>query len=420
MLQIILAFLAISIVSVTGYSLMEQISLQQIMLDQRENGRRLDVAAEALQASIVSMGASGTGSFAPAPSFSGGMSQMPASVGGINRSINNVPFRYCPVVVTPSGAAVLQGETSGSSVALKTGSYDLQVNGSGLVTGASLSIPAEIAAFRPVAFIISAGRDGAPSFCDEISIAQNGRARVPSGLVRIVSQPSVADVAGAAGQSISNLYVSNGATGSGRSPNDPASIQSAMRYWSSGRPSSLTIHVADAVSASGSDWDMFNAALAGNGGSLAIIGEASGASISGGPASPLVAPGNLSLQNIGLPNVSIRLGAQSSLSLSGSIALGQNAIFSSGGRRVSGSANISVPAGYCWLSDANDATFQEQGISGANSAPIAPGAEPALISDPSDPAYAQSVEAHNAWRQQVIAYQNARMTNLSNFNCSVS
>lgn len=425
MLQILLAFLAISIVSVTGYGLMEQLSLQQIMLDQRENARRLDVAAEAIQSSIVGMGASGTGAFAPQPVLVAGFSQMPASIGGINRSVGNVPFRYCPVVVGANGAAFLQGSaTPGASIALRNGSYSFQVNGSGLVTGASLSIPADVAAFHPVAFIISAGRgDSAPPFCDEVVIA-NGRPRVPGGLVRIVSQPSSTDVAGASGRAIANLYVANGASGTGRSPNDPTSIQNAFRYWSESRPSSLTIHVSGAVSASTGDWNALGNALAGNGGSLAIVGDAANSGISGAPSQPLVVPAELSLRNILLPGVALRLESQSSLSLNGSIELAPNAILSSGGRRVSGTAAIALSgSGYCWASEGNDATFIRSTAS--NSSPVPPSAatgeeEPVIVSDPSDPSYAASVQAHNAWREKMNQYQNARMTNLSNFTCMSS
>ena len=54
MLQLLLTILAVSIASVMGYTLITQLELQNAMQDARENQRRLNVAAEALEKSANS------------------------------------------------------------------------------------------------------------------------------------------------------------------------------------------------------------------------------------------------------------------------------------------------------------------------------------------------------------------------------
>ena len=295
MLQILLAFLAISIVSVTGYGLMEQMSLQQIMLDQRENARRLDVAAEAIQGRLVTFpGLDGV--FAPAPkNESSGWSYMPSGVGGINVTTDAVPFLYCPIALAadPQGGGAIQG------VKMSDGTtYSTRVKANVVIDselGSTNPLGAGMAAYKPVAYIIAANRGAtAPPSCLNVK-ERSGRPFVEGGLVRVVSRPSGAQVAGTIAASASDIYVSATGGGDGRLASDSASIDDALRQWVKFRPAAMTIHIFPGSSVVVSDsvlWNSFVGAISGSPSRLVI--EGNGVSVVA-PAGQVGIPSNLSL-----------------------------------------------------------------------------------------------------------------------------
>lgn len=290
MLQILLAFLAISIISTAGYGLVEQLSLQQIMTDQRENIRRLDVAADAIQARLVTMpGVEGV--FAPAPvTTSSGWSYMPAGLGGINTNVDGVQFQYCPYA--PANG------TSNAQVRYADGTtYGIQVKSGVVVSSDFGALPAGMSAYRPVAFIIAANK-GVPSppKCSDIR-ERVGRPYVQGGLVKVISSPvNTSSSVGTIASSTSDLYVSDSGNGSGRQ-NDPASLDDALLQWAEFKPAQMTIHLTGNATATASVWSRFALAMAASSGRLTIDGA--GFSISA-PTGQVEVSGVLSLLNVGV------------------------------------------------------------------------------------------------------------------------
>lgn len=291
MLQILLAFLAISIVSVTGYGLVEQLSLQQIMVDQRENARRLDVAAEAISGRLVTFPGR-EGVFAPAPlNQANGWSYMPAGVGGINATVDGVPFSYCPVS-SETANANFQVKPSGGDA------YGVEVRGGVVVgsqLGTTLPLGAGMGAYRPVAYIVAANRGAeAPPSCLNVR-ERGGRPFVEGGLVKVVSRPEGAQGIGTVAASASDIYVSASGTGNGRVMGNATTLDDALRQWVRFRPSTMTIHIIDGSNVSVGDatlWSSFVGALAGSPSRLVI--EGNNVSIAA-PAGQVGIPANLSL-----------------------------------------------------------------------------------------------------------------------------
>lgn len=316
MLQILLAFLAISIVSVTGYGLIEQLSLQQIMVDQRENMRRLDVAADAIQGKLVTMpGVDGV--FAPAPlNQSSGWSYMPAGLGGINSTVDGTPFVYCPV-------APVAGVNTDTVKSPGGETYGIQVK-SGVVVAsdfgnvASTPFNAGLSAYRPVAFIIAAARgSSSPPNCSGIS-ERNGRPFVAGGLVKIVSRPAGAAGAGTIAASSSDIYVGGSSTGSGRL-NDPASIDDALLQWANLRPVSMTIHLVSDVTVSDVNaWQRFASTLGASASRLSIDGA--GHSIAA-PGGQIRTSSVLTLASVGLVGPTIVVDSGDLLNVQGDVSL---------------------------------------------------------------------------------------------------
>lgn len=327
MLQILLAFLAISIVSVTGYSLVEQLSLQQIMVDQRENARRLDVAADAIAGNLVAVpGLDGV--FAPAPSNPpSSWSQLPSSVGGINSTIAGVPFLYCPVG-SASGAMAANGTVNFSG----TSNYDIEVK-AGVVVRSNLTFDADLVDFKPVAFIIAAGRDqAAPPSCDDIEL-RSGRPFVSGGLVKVVSRPSGALGEGSLATSTTDFYVSAAGGGSGRA-GAPTSLNDALAHWAKFRPSAMTIHLTENVTASDPAWSLFVAQLSSSPSRLTI--EGSGFSLSA-PSGDVQSPATLSLSNISVVGPRFIVNQGDEVNVQGTVSLapstgGSGMLVEQGGR----------------------------------------------------------------------------------------
>ena len=73
MLQIVLAIIGLSVVSAIGFITIEQFSIMNRMQEQRENTRRLDIAAEGLQGTLGRLPGIDT-LVAPAPGTGDGIS----------------------------------------------------------------------------------------------------------------------------------------------------------------------------------------------------------------------------------------------------------------------------------------------------------------------------------------------------------
>lgn len=290
MLQILLAFLAISIVSVTGYGLMEQLSLQQIMMDQRENARRLDVAADAVAGRLISV-AGEPGVFAPAPSLaSTGWSALPTELGGIKATVDGIPFLYCPIAPRTPAAG------SGSVKSPDGSSYGIEVKGGAVVgseLGNSIALSGVLgSAYHPLALIIAAGRGvQTPPKCTDVQ-ERNGRPFVTGGLVKVVSRPGDVQGQGTIAASSSEIYVSPSGGGNG-TQSDPASIDDALKQWVNNHPSSMTIHVIGNVTVQNAGvWSAFAGSFSNSASRLTIDGA--DASITA-PAGPLGVSANFSM-----------------------------------------------------------------------------------------------------------------------------
>jgi len=367
MLQILLAFLAISIVSVTGYGLMEQLSLQQIMLDQRENARRLDVAAEAIAGRLVTM-PGGPGVFAPAPSSANtGWSAMPSDLGGINATVDGVPFVYCPIAPA-AGAATSQVKSPDGTT------YGIQIRG-GVVVGSELGhgkpLNPGIEAYKPVAFIIAAGRGlNTPPGCDGVR-ERNGRPFIDHGIVKVVSQPGAIQGAGTVSSSSSEIFVASNGDGNGRMVGDPASIEDALRQWVNGKPASMTIHLVGGAGSSitvgdASLWAAFSNSLRASSSKLTIDG---GNATLVAPVSQVGAPAVLSLSAVGIVGPTFVVEQGDELNVQNGVVLqpgtsGSGLFVQQGGRlnvsgmlRIAGSAQNGVEA-------AGDVTISTGGITG--------------------------------------------------------
>lgn len=432
MLQLLLAVLAVTLISVSGWGLVEQVHLQQMVSDQRETGRRLDVAVEAIQGKLTAMPGR-DGLFAPAPvTPNGGWSQIPAGIGGINTNTAGVPFLYCPVVVAPDGSAQPAGEDNGV-VEMPSGGvhYGIQVQ-NGLVIGSDADVPngssgtPNLAAFSPVAFLVAAKPgSSAPPRCDAIGVV-DGHPHVDGGLVRVVSRPGGTLAQNAAAKEVSNLYTAPGATGTGRYPNDPAGIDDALGQIARYRPGTMTLHVAGVVTPSAAAWNGFVSSLDGNGSSLTIVGDVPGSGIAG-VGGQMPAPGRLVLQNIGIP-VQVVVGTNASLNLVGNILLGDRGVFAAGAQSVSSAPGASVvtSTGNCWASASGDVTFAYSGP-GNSVVPANPAftmQRPARANYQDDESYQDAVaaydQAYDGWRDTVTGLEQARQTNHSSFSCGTA
>lgn len=355
MLQILLAFLAMSIISVAGFGLMEQLSLQQVMLDQRENARRLDVAADAIGGRLVTMPGV-AGMLPPAPaSAATGWSAMPSGLGGLNATVDGVPFVYCPIAPT-------LGTVNSQITSPDGSSYGVQIRG-GVVVGSelgnTLALPAGITAYKPVAYIIAANRGtSAPPSCGQVR-ERNGRPYVQGGIVKIVSQPGAVQGAGTVSASASEIYVTPDGQGDGRMIGNAASIDDALRQWINGKPAVMTIHL---VGGAGTTitvqdpnlWAAFAASLRSSSSRLIIDG---GNATLVAPASQIGIPSTFSVSGLGLVGPTLVVEQGDEMNVQGNVVLqpsagGSGLFVQQGGRlnitsgtlRIAGSAGNGVEA----------------------------------------------------------------------------
>jgi hypothetical protein len=276
MLQIILAVIGISIVSTMGFIMLEQLSLQNQMQVQRENIRRLDVAADGLVNALGRLPGVDT-LVPPAPGVSGSVpwSVLPADVGAVNSTVNGVPFLYCPVATLGSEELAGLANRSVRSVQMPNSNYSTVESGR-YVVSASLGLNAELRSkFNPVAFIVAPGARGeTPPDCSGIKVVNNV-AVVDGGLVRVVSMPGAGSVATGA-DAAAEFWVTPSGTGNGRRADDPTSINAALTHFTRYSPDTMTIHVDGTVYAADDVWGAFLNASRDSGSKLRIIGSGAG------------------------------------------------------------------------------------------------------------------------------------------------
>lgn len=236
MLQLILAFLAITIVSATGYSLVEQVVVHQKVLEQRENARRLDAVAKSIESNLIAV--SGVnGIFAPAPGSVNGISwsTVPLGIKGITSSASGDPFLYCPV-----GRRTTNGNAGLPEIDMPSGSYKIEVSGGGVIASDLLST---YSSSGVVAFVIAFKQGSKPS-CGDISFSGN-RFSIPNGIVRPVYDGGSSTIGLKPGDT--RAFVGSG-----------VSIDQALAHWVSANPQTFDIVVSgDVVISDANVWSNF-------------------------------------------------------------------------------------------------------------------------------------------------------------------
>ena len=351
MLQIILAVIGISIVSTMGFIILEQLSMQNLIQVQRENVRRLDVAAEGLTGALGRLPGVDT-LVAPAPVLSAnGWSTLPSSVGAVNSTVSGLPFLYCPVVNTPLSTDELEAvaPVSADNVQMADGaSYAIGTAGGYVVSSSGITLDSEISSdFNPVAFIVAPGsRAETPPSCADIKVVNNV-AVVEGGLVRVVSMPSGVASVGTGADAAAEFWVSSSGTGNG-SQASPSSIDAALSHFSKYSPDTMTIHVSGSVTPSVSVWNRFATASANSGSKLRLIGGGSGAlniNVGGGAYNAWNVPASTFFEGISISGPQVVVGAGDSLFNIGTvnytpISGTSIAILVNEGGRLSGSSSV--------------------------------------------------------------------------------
>jgi hypothetical protein len=246
MLQLILAFLAITIVSATGYSLVEQFSVQQKVIEQRENARRLDAVAKGIESNLIAI-AGMEGAFAPSPSFAYALwSTVPDSIRGIKSSVGGSEFLYCPI------GQQLVGNVPSLKAGLGKDEYGIEVLNNAVIRsefGHSNVSNKNFFGMGVTAFVV-APRKGFSLRCNDINFSvSDNRFSIPNGLVRPIFQ--------------------NGNIVLGLRPNDTRaiignaiSIDQALAHWVKFNPQSFEIVISESVAVTnGPIWSAFLAEL---------------------------------------------------------------------------------------------------------------------------------------------------------------
>ena len=272
MLQIVLAIIGLSVVSAIGFITIEQFSIMNRMQEQRENTRRLDIAAEGLQGALGRLPGIDT-LVAPAPGTGTGAtwSVMPDDAGAMNMTVSGVPFLYCPVATLSSEELDSISGKNVSSIQMPSSNYAIQTAGR-YVVGSSLAMDAQLEAYAPVAFIVAAGTLAEePGDCSDITV-QNGKVVIPGGQVRVVSMPTGVASTGTGAEASAEIWVEAGGAGNG-TQGSPTSINSALEHFVRYKPGSMTIHVTGLNTVSQAAWPRFRDASKSSSSKLRIVGH---------------------------------------------------------------------------------------------------------------------------------------------------
>lgn len=285
MLQLILGILAISIAAASGLIMVQQMGLTVAAQDQRENVRRLDAAAVAVEAALGNPGPDGV-RFAPMANIQNGYAQLPSSLKVVKSTVSGSPFLYCPFA--PNGAT---GNYNASINLPGGGAYRVREEG-GLVVS-SEDGPLTGTEFRPAAIIVAAGRrSSTPMSCSAVHIV-GGKVVVDGGIARVVTSAPLATDAR------STVTVSG-----------DADINAALSGWVRQPPASMRIVLRSSVQVDPTVWASFTDAFSKKASSLSIT--ASGPAIMNVGASDLVVLGSVEFANVSLAggHVSIANGGE--------------------------------------------------------------------------------------------------------------
>lgn len=280
MLQIILAVLAISIVSFSGFAMVQQWSLQNDMQDVRENSRRLDLAARAIGGKLIWEDGK---VLAP---YGETVSDVVAGSVMIYQTVKGKPFRFCPI---GPEAGIFNTTTNNETVLT---SPDIH---------SSLSTSSARAQFAGI--IIAGGvRGGDAPACSEAQFS-GGKVVVMGGLARGIPRVGPDSLAEAAQYSSLERTVST-----------DAELQDALDMWFTRQPKAMTINLTSSVSyvidegflergslPEGTERDG-RLTIKGNGASI-LSASASGGYVAFDP------HGDVTLLNVSMPNTTLTLGS---------------------------------------------------------------------------------------------------------------
>jgi len=325
MLHIILAVLGLIMASALGVVIVSQVTLQAKVRNQEENFRRLDLAAESLEASLVRMpGVSAA--FAPAPAGGFEWSTLPGGIGVVNATVDGDPFLYCPIAPDMSEdqrAALFGTELNGPSAGTVQGAasgdeYAIGVK-NGLVVASALVIDADVkSALQPVAFLVAPGMTAdSPPSCKSVRLdAHSGKAIAPGGVVRVVS--AAVGSASSVESGSAEFWVSASGTGDGLGSSTPTTIDAALHHYLAHLPAEITFKVRGSVSPSAGLWSQFMLSSAAAKAAIRFEGVDGAAQVSA-PASDSWAVANrLTLSNINVAAPALQVLSGGRLDLRGS------------------------------------------------------------------------------------------------------
>lgn len=346
MLQIILAVIGISMVSVIGFVTIEMLAVQSIAQDQRENIRRLDIAAESLQGVLGRLPGVDT-LLAPVGDNSGAYTRLPPGVGALNSNMRGVPFLYCPIAnLNPDSLSAIVDPEVGS-IQMPDSNYNISTH-AGYVVTSSLGVNADVGALRPVAFILSAGRNAdTPPSCNQVRMI-NGRAVVEGGLVRVVGLPAGVASTSNGIEAAAEFFVSDAGGGDGSTANSPTTIDAALRHFVRYSPSNMSIHVLGPVFPRTPAWSAFVARSQSSGANFRIVGENSAARIDVAASGSWIIPQTTVFENITIAGPQIIVGAGDELYAVGNVTIApfnapQSAVVvRSGGEFSARSSNVII------------------------------------------------------------------------------
>ncbi|MAM36992.1 MAG: hypothetical protein CL949_00465 [Erythrobacter sp.] len=323
MLQIFLAIVGISLAAVLSFSMLERTAAQEIDRDWTENNRRLDMAAEALEASLRTI--PGTDAPSPANFVSGDIAVLPAGIGTINQTVSGVPFLYCPIGAV-SAAAIGSLPVATRTVSMgDSGSYSVYSYGDAVLASNLAMDNSWSQGPRPLAFIVAAGRrqDG-PASCSRVRQV-NGQAAIDGGMARAIyspvdpAHPSQQGSSGASG--LTTFWVAPGATGTGRSIDSPGNINAVLRHYLLHNPDRFELIISGVVQPDAALFESWSTSLAHSGATVTLRGATGGAGISLDVLQHLYSSKRMVLANLTLTNIQPRTEDGEMITLLGTVQI---------------------------------------------------------------------------------------------------
>lgn len=310
MVQVVIAVLAITFAGVSGWILVEQTMLHEVASNQRENSRRLDLAADAVTGALGSVPGS-EGLYAPLGSAGADWQELPANLGAVNETVAGIPFLYCPLGSANSAGSVEVGFAGDESYTAETEA--------GFVVADDLSLGSGYSRSAVAAFVVGAGRQvSAPPPCSSIQYL-NGNFTVPDGIVRVVGRPQ-GRVTAETEKRPTEFYVSaTSVDGNGRSAGSPVSIDKALEHWLTFRPTSMTLNIVGTATPSASVWSAFAPALAGSDAEFTVRSESGGVLVT--PAGQFPVTRDTTLSNVSISGSFPYVSGGDQLTINGNVSI---------------------------------------------------------------------------------------------------